>query len=98
MNKVLTLDLVDVYIMAMLGQGFFLVEISTAIGFVPAAATQRLNRIKRVFPDFCVKTKGRHAITPRGQHLSDASLNFLEQLSGGKVRLPAKSAKCARLD
>lgn len=95
MNKVLTLDVMDAYILAMLGQGFLLVEISKALNIVPAATTNRFNKVKDAFgAGICEKTKlNTYVLTPSGKHLADACLTFLEQITGGKVRYPAKIVK-----
>lgn len=95
MNQAMTLDLVDAYIIAMLGQGFLLAEISKTLGIVPPAATNRFNKVKKIFgKEICEKTKlNTYVLTPTGQHIADACLTFLEQITGGKVRYPTKVVK-----
>lgn len=88
MKRLLQLDAVDLYILAMLGKLYIRKEIATHLNLCPPAITNRIKKVKAIYPEFFKDVFGVQVLSPDGRAFAERALCALDLLC--VVTHPAK--------
>ena len=81
MKKLFYLDVVDLYIFAMLGRGHARQDIATALKLCHPAVSNRIRKIRDTYPDYFNRVGNIEQLTPDGFTFSKVCFNSLQLLT-----------------